>query len=56
VWERTSHLGMGLGVTRRGTRRHRLAGRRRIAAAANSDLRREKAKCGADEPEVLGAN
>jgi hypothetical protein len=56
VWERTSHLGTGLGMTRRGARRLRLAGRRRITAATNSDMRREKAKRGSDRPEVLGAN
>jgi hypothetical protein len=44
VWERTSHLGTGLGVTWRGAGRLRLAGRLRIAAAANSNLCREKAK------------
>jgi hypothetical protein len=55
VWEQTSHLGTGLGVTWRGTGRLRLAERQRIMAAANSDLRREKAKCRPDEPEVLGA-
>jgi hypothetical protein len=56
VWEWTSHLGTGLGMTCRGTGRLRLAGRQRIAAVANSDLRREKAERGPDGPEVLGAN
>jgi hypothetical protein len=46
VWEQTSHLGTELGVTWHGVGRLQLAGHRRIAAAANFDLRREVAKRG----------
>jgi hypothetical protein len=42
-WKRTSHFEMELGVTWRGAGRLWLAERRRIAAVANSDLRREEA-------------
>jgi hypothetical protein len=46
AWERTSHLGAELGVTWRCAERLWLVGRRRIVAAANSDLRREEAERG----------